>query len=143
MVIAVIPVRVMQMAVHKIVDVVAVWHGLVPAARSVNVTGFVTPAVMVRRALIGIGRAHGDHVLVDMVPMRMMEMPVVQVIDVTVVFYRRVPATRAMFVIVIRMFLAAHRESPSGVGCNGGASRSAACSNALFNRLATCSSASR
>jgi hypothetical protein len=91
---------------------VPVRHRLVPAAGPMHVTGFMTAAVVRRRALIGIGRSHRNHVLVDVVSMRMMEMTVVQVIDMTVVLHRRVPATGAMFMIVIRVFLAAHRSHP-------------------------------
>ncbi|WP_242467768.1 hypothetical protein [Thiocapsa imhoffii] len=112
MIIAVIPVRVMEMAFDQIVDMIPVRYRLVPAAGSMHVTGVMTSAVMRRRALIGIGRSHRNDVLVDMVSMRMMEMPVVQVIDVAVVLDRRVPATGAMFMIVIGVFLAAHRSRP-------------------------------
>ena len=77
MIIAVIPVWMMQMAVDQIVDVVPVRHRLVPAARPMHVTGFVTAAVMRRRALIGVGSTDRNHVLIDVVPMRMMEMPIV------------------------------------------------------------------
>ncbi len=108
MVIAVITVGMMEMAVDQIVDVVPVRHRLVPAAGSMHVMGIMTTAGMRRRASIGIGGSHRNGVLVDMVSMRMVEVPVMQVIDVTVVLHRSVPATGAMFMIVIRVFLTAH-----------------------------------
>jgi hypothetical protein len=39
-------------------------------------------------------------------------MSVMQVIDVTIVFHRGMAAARAMFMIVIRVCLAAHRICP-------------------------------
>jgi hypothetical protein len=63
MVVAVIVVRVVQMARHHVVEMIAVADGLVTAARTMPVFGFVLGAIVVRRAVGGIGlrdrhRAH-------------------------------------------------------------------------------------
>ncbi len=50
MVVAVIAVRMMQVTVDEVVDMVAVRHGLMTATRAVNVTGLVTRAAMLRGA---------------------------------------------------------------------------------------------
>jgi hypothetical protein len=49
-----IAMRVMQMAIHQVADMVAVGHGLMTATRAMHVAFFVAPAVVVRRAAIGV-----------------------------------------------------------------------------------------
>jgi hypothetical protein len=99
-----------QMAVDQVVDMIPVRNRLVSAVRPVHVFGFVAAALMRRRTVIGVGRSHRNGMLVDVVTVRMMEMTVVQVIDVTIVLDRGVPAAGAMLMIVVRVFLAAHRS---------------------------------
>ena len=110
MIITVVSVSMVQMAVDQVIDVIPVRNRLVSAVRSVHVTGFVAAALMRRRALIGVARRHRNDVLVDVVAVWVMEMTVVQVIDVTIVLDRGVPAAGAMFMIVVRVFLTAHRS---------------------------------
>jgi hypothetical protein len=97
-VVAVVVVRVMQAPVDEIVDVVSVRHGLVTAVRSVDVAGLVTIG---RLGVIGlVGCVDGDHVLIDMVLVRMMQVAVVQVVGVTVMVDGGVAAVRSVNVIV-------------------------------------------
>lgn len=98
MIIAVAVVRVMQMAVHDVIDVVAVRHGFMAAAVAVQMARFVARALM-RRAAFRILGAHFEAMLIVVAFVRMMQMPVVQVIDVAVVLNRGVTAARAMRVI--------------------------------------------
>jgi hypothetical protein len=51
MVIAVLPVRVMQMALHEKIHVISVRHALMAAGGTVNVVGLMPIAVMVERTL--------------------------------------------------------------------------------------------
>jgi len=95
-VIAVVAVRVMEVAVDEIVEVVAVRDGRVAAVRAVDVLGVVAAAAMIGRAGVGILRRHGNRVLLDPAPFLMMQMAVVQEIDMPLVLDRRVPATGAM-----------------------------------------------
>ena len=74
--------RVMQMAVDQVVDVIAMRDRLVPATGSVPMAGS-TP--LSGRAAIGILLAELDRVLVHMSFVRMMEMSIVEIIDVIVV----------------------------------------------------------
>ncbi len=53
-VVAVIAVRVVQVAIDEIVDVIAVRHGFVSAARAMDVVGSMTGAAVVRRAPVGV-----------------------------------------------------------------------------------------
>ena len=98
MIVAVIAVRVMQVAVHEIVDVIAVRHCFVPTARTMLVS-----AADIRRAALGIGRTDPDDMLVDMVAMHVMQMPLVKIIDVSVMAHGRMAAAGAMLMRVIRV----------------------------------------
>jgi len=54
MVVAVIAVRMVQVTIDEIVDMIAVRHGFVAAARSMDVVGRVPRALVVRRAPLRI-----------------------------------------------------------------------------------------
>ena len=116
-VVAVIAVRMVQMTVDQVIDVVAVRHRFMPAARPMHMTGAMAGTVVLRRAAVRVGGADGDHVLVDMVAMHVMQVAVMQEIDVAFVAHRRVTALRAVLVVVMGVLRAAgHRRSPVG-GC--------------------------
>lgn len=84
MIVAVILVRMVQVIPDEIVDMIAMRHGLVTAGWTMLVLRIVTSAAVLRSAALGIFRVYPDDVLVDMVAMRMMQMPIMQVVDVTV-----------------------------------------------------------
>jgi hypothetical protein len=89
---------VMQPTAHEVIDVIAVRHAFVSAARPMRVRapGF-------GRAPRGIGVADLDDVFVDMILVHVMQMTVVEVIDVAMMAHGRVSAARTMLVSVIRM----------------------------------------
>lgn len=89
------------MTVDQVVDVVSVRHRVVATPRTVHVVGGVTPAVVRRRADIGVGLVDGQDVLVDVVVVGMMQVAVVEIVHVTVVQDARVSAAWTMHVIVI------------------------------------------
>jgi hypothetical protein len=91
-IVAVAVMRMVEMAVDPVVDVIAMRHRLVAATRAVGVIWLVPGAT---------GRRHLDHVLVDMILMRVVEMAVVQKIDMIAVAHRRMAAIGAMPVRVI------------------------------------------
>lgn len=101
MAVAVVAVRVVQLAVDEVVDVVAVRDRVVAAAGAVDVVGGMSVGRL--GVLRGVGRVDGDRVLVDVVLMRMMQMTVVNVVDVALVADGRVPAARAVHVVVVGM----------------------------------------
>ncbi|HEX9490903.1 MAG TPA: hypothetical protein VF930_11490 [Stellaceae bacterium] len=72
------------MITDEIIDIITMRHGLVTAGWTMLVRRIVTSAAVLRRAALGIFRAYPDDVLVDMVAMRMMQMLIMQVVDVTV-----------------------------------------------------------
>jgi hypothetical protein len=110
-IVAMIPVRMMQAAIDEVIDVIAVRDRFVTAAGAVDVdVRGIVPAAR-RGVAVGIGRAHGDDVLIDVIAMRMMQVPIVEVVDVPVVFHRGVAAAWAVGVVVMGMgFAVAHKE---------------------------------
>lgn len=133
-VIAMIAVRMVQMPIDEIADVVAVRDGFVATARTVNVTRFMTRAGVVRRAAIRVLLADLDHMLVHMVPVRVVKMPIMQVIDMVAVTDSGVPAIRAVDMVVVLVMgkiTFGHSIAPA---CQ---CRSQACATAFLTRLST------
>ena len=112
-VVAVPLVRAMQVPVHEVIDVVSVRYRLVPAARPVHVGRVVPPACVTGRARGRMGFVHLDPVLVEVAVVRMVKVPVVQIVHVALVLDRNVPAALAVLVIVL-VGLVAHDGAPLG-----------------------------
>ncbi|HVW51951.1 MAG TPA: hypothetical protein VHC91_16435 [Trinickia sp.] len=114
-VVAMIAMRVMQVAVDQIVDMIAVRDRLVSASGPMNVIRGMGATLMVRRTSIRIFPAHLDPMFVDVVTMWMMQMPIMQIVDVVAVPDSGMAAVRAMLMVMVGMmrFVAcAHRETP-------------------------------
>lgn len=112
MVVAMIAMRMMQMTVDQVVDVVAMRDGLMPAPRSMVVSWGVSGACVLGRANVRIGGRYRDHVFVNMIRMRMVEMAVVQIVDMAIVAHCGVPALGAVLMIVmgvVRLRAGCHR----------------------------------
>jgi hypothetical protein len=110
-----IPVLVVQMTLDKVVGMIAVRHRLMAARWAVFLSRLVTGASIVRRALGGIRLTRLDHVLVDVVAMRMMQVAVMQVVDVIAMAYGGVSAVRTVPMRVIglcRLRAVRHGRSP-------------------------------
>ena len=93
MIVAVIAVGVMQPTSDKVVDMTGVRHRLVAASAAMRVR------LVARHGLgvaVGMRRVDSDDVLVDVIPVRVVHMAVVEVVDVIVVADRGVAATVAM-----------------------------------------------
>lgn len=106
MIVAVVAVRVVQMASDDVLDVIAVRDGFVAATVAMQMARFVAVA-LVRNAAIGVLRAHFEAMLVVVTFVRMMQMAVVNVVDVAVVLNGGMAAIRAVIVVgmvVLRMF---------------------------------------
>jgi hypothetical protein len=91
---------VMQPTVHDVIDVITVGHPFVSAAWPMCVR-----ASGVGRATRGIGVADLEGVLVDVIPMHVMQMTIVEIIDMVTMAHGRVSTVRTMLVIVIGMML--------------------------------------
>jgi hypothetical protein len=97
-IVTVVAVEVVQVALHQVIDVVPMRHSLVAAVGPVLVRFFMPGAFVVRRASFRIRRVHLQAMVVHVIAVRIMHMPVVQVVGVPVVFYRRMAAVLAMLV---------------------------------------------
>ena len=93
MVVAVTVMRVMQPPGDQVVDVIAVRDRVVPAAVAMGVRRVAVGRLGVTA---GVRVVDGDRVLVHMVLVRMVQMPVMQVVDVILVAHGRVAAAVAM-----------------------------------------------
>ena len=119
MVVAMVTVRMVQVAVDQVVDVVTVRDGFVATTGTMDVVGLMAAALVLGGAAVGIGGRDGDHVLVDVVAMRMVQVTVVQVVDMTVMPDGRVAAAGAMGVVMVGVMgqLAfAHDDLLSAIG---------------------------
>jgi hypothetical protein len=101
-----IAVRMVEMAIDEIVDVVAVPHLGMAAAGTVNVPRRMTTALVRGRAGVGIDRGHFDHTLVDVIAVSVVQVAVVQIVDVPIVFDGQMSAARSMLVLVVFHFRA-------------------------------------
>lgn len=102
MIVAMVAVGVVQMTVHKVIDVVTVGYGLVSATGTVHMLRIMAATTVRRSAGIWIGLAHLDAVLnYRTIRSHVMQVPVVKVIDVILVLDAGVLAIRAMVVVVI------------------------------------------
>lgn len=93
--------RVVQVVLDPVIDMVAVRNCFMTAARAMDMTGFVAAAAMIGSAAVRIVGGDADHVLVDMIVVRMMKMPVVQIVDMVAVADRRMAAIGAVPVIMV------------------------------------------
>jgi hypothetical protein len=84
-IIAMIPVGMMQVSFNQVVDVVTVRHDFVPASWTVHMRAVMSPALVLGRAPVRIGRRHLDGVLVDMILVSVVQMAVVKIINVIAV----------------------------------------------------------
>jgi hypothetical protein len=121
-VVAVGPVRVMQMAADDIVDVVPVRDGLVTAVGAMCVGLRMFAAIVLRRAVRRVRGIHGKAVLVHMVAVDVVQVSVVEVIDMVAVLDRSMAAPRFVLMGVPFVHLAAallrHWPASSPVGRN-------------------------
>ena len=146
MVVAVIAVRMVEMAGDAIVHVIAVRHRRVATAGAMLVARFMPTAAMAGGAADGILAHHLDHVLVDVTFVRVMEVAVVQIVDMAAVAHRRVSAARSVLMGMVGVGpcrTSRHRlvSFPCPEAADTAVRRSAAWSIALRIRGSTCSSA--
>lgn len=108
MIIAVPLMRMMQVAFDEIVGVAAVRHSLVAASRAMSVLIVVRATSMRRRTRGWIRATFRQRMLVHMTLMGAVKMSFMQIVDVTFVFDRGMPAvwTMRMRVLVMRVVVA-------------------------------------
>jgi len=87
MVVAVVAIRMVQVAIDEVVDVVAMRNNLVPAANAVLVRAVMAPTIVLRSALRGIGKIYIEGVLIYVLPVGMVKVAIVKIVGVAVMFY--------------------------------------------------------
>jgi hypothetical protein len=110
MIVAVVPVWVMQLTAYQVVHVIAVGDGLVPTVRSVLVV-LVMGAVEPFRAPIGVLVAHLESMLVHVILVGMVEVAVMKKIHVPVVQDGGMSASGSVLMIVSVVRLVRHELS--------------------------------
>ena len=111
MVIAVAAVGVVQMTGDQVVEVVRVGHGLVAATGTVLVRTVMRAAGVAGGALVRVGSARGQAVLVHVIAMLVMQVPVVQIVRVTLVAHGAMAAAWGVGMgSVVLVLGAAHRR---------------------------------
>jgi hypothetical protein len=105
MVVAVAAVWVMQMSVDHVIDMVAVRHRLVTAARTMLVVPLMATTIVVGRALVWIARVYVDDMLVEMIAVRVVKVTVMEVVDMVAVLYRSVAAAGTVLVRMVMVNL--------------------------------------
>ena len=114
MIVTVIAVRMMQVTVDEIVNVISMRHSLMTATRTVDVIRIVATAGVGGGASVRVGVTHFHHVLFHLAILtNVMKVPVVQVVDVVAVLNAGVLAVGSVLVIVVFVTIA-HRLSPHG-----------------------------
>ena len=98
MIVAVRSVRVMQMAVHQIINMVAMWHCFVAAVCSMRVGLLVCRAAVIGRTTFGIVCIHRNCVVIHVSTLRVMQVAIVKIIDMTVMLYSGMAAFRTVLV---------------------------------------------
>ena len=92
---------VVQAPIDQIVSVVTVRNSLMPATWPMSVRMVVTNVVCYRVATIRIRVADFDHMLINVITMRMMKVSVMQVIDVIAMLHCDMATAGSMCVIVV------------------------------------------
>jgi len=98
MIITMVSVRVVQVAAHQIIHMIAVGNGLVSAARAMHMRSGMGVTVMALRAFVRILRRHGEHVYVKVIAMRMQQAAMLKVVGVAIVINRKMATGRAVIV---------------------------------------------
>jgi hypothetical protein len=90
--VAMVAVRVVEVAVDEIIDVIPMRHRFMATVRAVLVRGFVGLAGM-RHAAVRVGLRHGDRMFMDRaIRGRVVQVPVVEVIHMVPMLDGGVPA---------------------------------------------------
>jgi hypothetical protein len=138
MVIAMVAMGMVQVPSYKVIDMIAMRHGLVTTVRPMTMRRIVAGTVMSRCASVGIGSIHWQAVFFNTRCRHMVQMTVVQKIDMIAMLDSGVAAACAVLMGMVR---ARHDQPPSSSMGAGPATNSAACSSAVMTKSATCRSA--
>lgn len=100
MIVAVVPMEMVEMPIHDIILVISVRGAFMPANRAVSVFAIVPLTFMVGRAAVRVGATYGNGVLIDVIVMDVMQVTVMEIVDMPVVAYQCMPTVRTVQVAV-------------------------------------------
>jgi hypothetical protein len=118
MIIAVGSVRMVQVIPDQVVGVIPVRYLRMAASRSVLVLDVVPAAGVVGSALVGIALSYPYGSLVEVIPVRQVQVSIVQVSGLIPLADRCVPASRPVGVRMLLVSILAIHESLHGLRCN-------------------------
>ncbi len=101
MIVAMAPMRMVQMSADEIIDMVAVRNPLVSTTWSVDVVGVVLATCVIRGALGLVFSPGFKDVIIDVIAVCEVQVAVVEIIDMAVVFHTDVAATGRVGVCVL------------------------------------------
>ena len=96
-----VAVRMMQVAIDEVADMIAVRHRFMPAVRAMFVILGVSGTGMLRSAAIRVRSRNLDHVLIDVALVHMVQVAVMQIVDMARVLHRSMTAAGTVDVGVI------------------------------------------
>ena len=105
-IVAMVAVRMMQMAIDQVVDVIAVRDLRMAAVWAMHVAYRVAVAAVIWRTRNRIEGRHREDAFVHMIVMHVMQMTIVQIVDVPIVVNRQVAASRSVRMLVVGDFCA-------------------------------------
>jgi hypothetical protein len=106
MIVAMVAMRMMEMAAHQIVDMITMGNFRVATFWAVDMPLFMTTATVGRRATFRIRRRYFQYALIDVIAVHMVQMAVVQVVRVSVVLNCRMAASGTVLMCVAFNFRA-------------------------------------
>ena len=112
-VVAMVSVRMVEMPVDEVVEMISVGNGFVTTARAMHMVCVVPPACVVRGAASRVRLIHVDRVLIDVVLVGVMEMAVVKVVHVIAMLHGGVAAIGSVLVAMLGVGFAGHDKAPS------------------------------
>jgi hypothetical protein len=107
-IVAMVAVRMVQVTTDEVVGMVAVRNRLMATIGAVFVVAGMLAAVVIRSAASGIFAVHGDRMFLDSGAGRMVQMPIVQIVNVTIVLNARVPAAFLVLMLVVGVVAHVH-----------------------------------
>ncbi len=88
------------MATHEIVHMVAMRHAFVTTTWTMGVLMIVRFAIVLRCAGVRISSVDGDGMFIHMFSVQVVHVSIVEIVSVSIVFHRLMPALRRMRMIV-------------------------------------------
>jgi hypothetical protein len=100
-IVAVVAMLLVKMAGNAIIHVAAMRYRLVAAAGSVHMARLMPTATVVGGAAVGVRARDLDHVLVDMIFVRVVKVTIMQIVDMAIMVYGRMSAAARMLMRMV------------------------------------------